>query len=88
MGILLWLAPAVVATVIAAGWVSWLGREGRGEVDPEVAAARLARALEKDFTPRYAAPAPAPQRGTGVAVRPARAADPHGTGAQRPRRAS
>ena len=72
--ILLWLVPPIVVTVVAMVWVTWLGREGRGEVDPDVAAARLAGALEQGLTPRYARrAAPAPHRSTGVAVRPSRA---------------
>jgi hypothetical protein len=45
--ILWWLAPPVVATVLAMLWVTWLGREGRGAVDPEVAARRLGRAMSR-----------------------------------------
>ena len=54
MEILWWLAPPVVATVLAMLWVSWLGREGRGEVDPEVAARRLGDAMARPtrVTPR------------------------------------
>jgi len=71
--ILWWLAPPVVATVLAMLWVSWLGREGRGEVDPEVAARRLEAAMAKPSrlptnAPRR--PAPVRERSTGVAVRP------------------
>jgi cytochrome c-type biogenesis protein CcmH/NrfF len=43
--ILLWLVPPAAVTVVAMLWVSWLGREGRGEVDREVAVRRLAQAL-------------------------------------------
>jgi hypothetical protein len=71
--ILWWLAPPVVATVLAMAWVSWLGREGRGEVDPEVAARRLARAMSRPsrVTPRPTpARTPAPgERSSGIAVR-------------------
>jgi hypothetical protein len=71
--ILWWLAPPVVATVLAMAWVSWLGREGRGEVDPEVAARRLDRAMSRPskVTPR-ATPSRAPrpgERSSGIAVR-------------------
>ena len=45
--ILWWLAPPVVATVLAMVWVSWLGREGRGEVDREVAVRRLGDAMSR-----------------------------------------
>jgi hypothetical protein len=72
--ILWWLAPPVVATALAMVWVSWLGREGRGEVDREVAVRRLADALAKPSRIRTpSVPAPAPRQGersNGVAVRP------------------
>jgi hypothetical protein len=75
--ILLWLVPPAVVTVVAMLWVSWLGREGRGEVDREVAVRRLGEALERPArTTRYAAPAPERDRSTGVAVRPSRATPP------------
>jgi hypothetical protein len=72
--ILLWLVPPAVVTVLAMGWVSWLGREGRGEVDREQAARRLARAMQKEH-PGAAGPRPvvvrdrSPDRSTGIAVR-------------------
>jgi hypothetical protein len=73
--ILLWLVPPAAVTVMAMVWVGWLGREGRGEVDREVAVRRLGEALEKQSkTPRYAAGNPARDRSTGIAVRPSRAA--------------
>lgn len=80
MQVLLWLVPSVVVTVFAMLWVAWLGREGRGEVDREVAVRRLATALEPDArtarrrrpAPGYAAPPPAADRSTGIAVRPSR----------------
>jgi hypothetical protein len=53
--ILLWLVPPAVVTVVAMLWVSWLGREGRGEVDPEVAVRRLAQALQKEHPPHAGA---------------------------------
>jgi hypothetical protein len=71
--ILWWLAPPVVATVLAMLWVSWLGREGRGEVDPDVAARRLGAAMAKPSRlPGGTAsrPIPSHERSTGVAVRP------------------
>lgn len=80
MEILLWLVPSVVVTVVAMLWVAWLGREGRGEVDREVAVRRLASALEPDPSrrrrpaPGYAAPRASRDRSTGVAVRPSRRA--------------
>ena len=79
MEILLWLVPSVVVTLVAMLWVAWLGREGRGEVDREVAVRRLASALEPDTkrrrrrpAPGYAAPPPERDRSTGIAVRPSR----------------
>jgi hypothetical protein len=74
--ILLWLVPPAVVTVVAALWVSWLGREGRGEVDPDVAVRRLAAAMERE-RPRHPVVRRAPQtpsrqpaeRPHGVAVR-------------------
>ncbi len=74
MGILLWLVPAVLVTVVAMLWVAWLGRAGRGEVDREVAVARLSKALQRDHQgmsrPRPTVPR---DRSTGIAVRPSRA---------------
>ena len=69
MEILLWLVPPVVVTVLAMVWVSWLGREGRGEVDPEVAVQRMAAALSRPQQ-TYVATARRRERSTGVAVRP------------------
>ena len=71
MEILLWLAPAVVVTVLAMVWVSWVGRDGRGEVDRDVAVERLGKALGKELpagTRRTSAPVR--DRSTGIAVRP------------------
>jgi hypothetical protein len=71
--ILWWLAPPVVATVLAMCWVSWLGRAGRGQIDPDVAARRLGDAMARPTrVSRAAAPRPTnpEERGTGVAVRP------------------
>lgn len=77
MEILWWLAPPAGVTVVAMIWVSWLGRENRGEVDPEVANARLAAAMEKDLPARRQAPPPRrPDRSTGIAVRPSRRPGP------------
>jgi hypothetical protein len=83
--ILLWLVPSAVVTVLAMLWVGWLGREGRGEVDREVAVRRIATALEpvgrgragrrgRRPAPGYAAPRPDRDRSSGVAVRPSRRA--------------
>ncbi|MEO9323481.1 hypothetical protein ABFT23_08330 [Nocardioides sp. C4-1] len=84
--VLLWLAPTVVVTVAAMLWVSWLGRQGRGEVDREVALRRMATVLEPTPTRRRwrrrrtpgAAPAVTARRdrSTGVAVRPSRPTRP------------
>jgi hypothetical protein len=71
--ILWWLAPPVVATVLAMLWVSWLGRAGRGRVDREVAVRRMGDAMAR---PTRASRRTSPgqerphERGTGVAVRP------------------
>ncbi|MCH1866516.1 hypothetical protein [Nocardioides sp. CFH 31398] len=73
MEILLWLVPSAVVTVLAMCWVSWFGREGRGEVDREVAVARMAQALRREHRGGYAVrPAPARDRSRGIAVRPSR----------------
>ncbi len=76
MEILLWLVPSAVVTLVAMVWVTWLGRESRGEVEPEVAAERMARALEKDHPARYAPRrgVPPPPASTGVVVRHTRRA--------------
>lgn len=71
MEILLWLAPALVVTLVAMAWVSWLGRDGRGEVDRDVAVERLARAMAKDHPTARSATAARPRdRSSGIAVRP------------------
>lgn len=74
MEILLWLVPTAAVTVVAMVWVAWLGREGRGEVDRDVAVQRLAGALQREhpatLTQRPVAPR---DRSTGIAVRPSRA---------------
>jgi len=76
--ILWWLAPPFVVTLLAMVWVSWLGREGRGEVSREVAVERLAKAMRKEH-PGARRPRPADtrprDRSTGIAVRPSRRAD-------------
>ena len=80
MEILLWLVPSAVVAVVAMLWVAWLGREGRGEIDREVAVRRLAGALEREPrrgrrpAPGYAAPQPERDRSSGIAVRPSRRA--------------
>ena len=71
MEILLWLVPALVVTCAAMVWVSWVGRDGHGEVDRDVAVERLGKALAKELpagTRRTSAPAR--DRSTGIAVRP------------------
>ena len=73
MEILWWLAPPVVATGLAMAWVSWLGREGRGQVDPDVAVRRLGDAMARPTRVSRAAarrPTSPEERGTGIAVRP------------------
>jgi hypothetical protein len=70
--ILLWLAPTVVATVVAMVWVSVLGREVDLEDRSDAAKARqqqrFAEAIQREH--RVAAPRRAPvERSTGVAVR-------------------
>lgn len=72
MEILWWLAPPVVLTVLAMVWVSWLGREGRGAVDRDVAVRRLGAAMARPLPARSRQPRPqagAADRSTGVAVR-------------------
>ena len=69
--ILLWLVPPAVATLLAMVWVTWLGREGRGEVDRDVAVRRMGEALQRPLPARrQAAPVARPrERSTGIAVR-------------------
>lgn len=83
--VLLWLLPTVVVTLVAMLWVSWAGREGRGEVDREVALRRMGRVLDPAprrgiarlrrtrRLPSYVVPARR-ERSTGLAVRPSRPA--------------
>lgn len=73
MEILWWLAPPAVATVLAMLWVAWLGREGRGEVDREVAVRRLGDAMAKPTRVHAGGrerPPAMHDRSSGVAVRP------------------
>ena len=82
MEILLWLVPSLLVTVGAMLWVTWLGREGRGEVDRDVAVQRLAKALSKEHpAPRTTTPERVRDRSTGIAVRPT--SRPEGTGSTR-----
>jgi hypothetical protein len=85
MEILWWLVPPIVVTLVAMAWVSWLGRESRGEIDRDEAVARLAKALEPGERRRFARPRPEVrvaleprprERSTGIAVRPSRASSP------------
>lgn len=74
LGILWWLAPPAVVTLVAMAWVTWAG-EKRGAVDPEVAAERMARALRKEHPgQKVASPGSSRRRdrSTGIAVRPSR----------------
>ena len=89
MEILLWLVPPAAVTVVAMLWVTWLGREGRGEVDREVAVRRLAQALQKD-PPAHTNTRPTPMRdrSTGIAVRPSRTAGAGHPSPGRPRRSA
>ena len=50
MEILLWLVPTGIVTLVAMLWVVWLGREGRGEVDRDVAVERLAAAMQREHS--------------------------------------
>lgn len=74
MHVLWWLAPPVIATLLAMAWVGWAGRQ-RDEVrrdDSPEAMARLQRALAK----------PTPHKGrpvASVAVEPT-----HGVAVRRP----
>ena len=77
MEILLWLAPAAVVTLAAMAWVAWLGREGRGEVDRDVAVSRLAAAMQREHAAAVRQRPVTPRdRSTGIAVRPSRAPRP------------
>jgi hypothetical protein len=71
--ILWWLVPSVAVTLGAMVWAAWMGREGRGEVDRDVAVERLAKAMARgDRVERRARPARVVDRSTGIAVRPTR----------------
>ena len=81
MEILLWLVPTAVVTVAAMVWVSWVGRDGHGEVDRDVAVERLGKALAKELpagTPAY----------VGSAHATAARASPYDPATGPPRRAS
>lgn len=82
MEILLWLVPSLLVMVAAMLWVTWLGREGRGEVDRDVAVERLAKALSREQpVRRTSTPERVRDRSTGIAVRPT--SRPEGTGSTR-----
>ena len=77
----MWLVPPVVISLVAMGWVSWLGRQGRHEVDREAAVRRLGEALSDERRARrptdgYAPRVPPRDRSSGVAVRPSRMNQP------------
>jgi len=82
--ILLWLVPSVVVAVVAMAWVGWTGRDGRGEVDRDVAVQRLAEAMGREHDHQRRTAPPARERSTGIAVRPSRSAGT--TGADGPPR--
>lgn len=86
--ILLWLVPPGAVTLLAMAWVTWLGREGRGEVDRDVAVRRLGEAMQKDLPQGYAVRSPGRDRSTGIAVRPSRAPRPAARSETRQRRVS
>jgi hypothetical protein len=67
--ILLWLVPPVVVTVLAMAWVSWVGREGRGQVDRDEAVRRIGAALDKERPTVRRTPRRPRERSTGVALR-------------------
>jgi len=78
--ILLWLVPPAIVTLLAMAWVSWLGREGRGEIDREEAVRRMSKALGKDHpATRRRRPVPERDRSTGIAVRPSARSSARGT---------
>ncbi|WP_239455695.1 hypothetical protein [Nocardioides gilvus] len=72
MEILWWLVPSVAVAVAAMVWVGWLGREGRGEVDRDVALTRLTKALEREYATPGRPDVRVRDRSTGIAVRPTR----------------
>ena len=73
--ILLWWLPPVLVTVVAMGWVGWLGRArpagpDRSEAAQERFAQAILRDLPDEVTRRASAPRQARDRSTGIAVRP------------------
>ncbi len=72
----MWLVPSLVVLIAAMTWVTWLGRDGRGEVDRDVAVARLGKALAKEHPTRVAPLRDQRRdRSSGIAVRPTQARD-------------
>lgn len=74
MEILLWLVPTAAVTVLAMLWATWAGRPQRADRDrSEAAYERFARAIEREHpTAGRPRPVSAPDRSTGIAVRPSR----------------
>ena len=84
MEILLWLVPTLVVTVVSMVWVWWIGRDGHGEIDRDVAVERLGKALAKELPAGVRRTAPtARDRSTGIAVRPSHGSAPTGEGTRR-----
>jgi hypothetical protein len=82
--ILLWLVPSAVVTLVAMAWVSWAGRDGRGEIDRDVAVERLGRAIAKELPAGARRTSPAARdRSTGIAVRPSHGAATRGDATRR-----
>lgn len=74
VAILLWLLPAVLATVAAMCWVAWVGRERPAGPDrSEAALTRFGEALGRPM-PEPTAVRHRPERSTGVAIRRDRSA--------------
>ncbi len=72
MQVLWWLVPPLLATAIAMGWVSWVGRERDDDRDQnsDEALARMQRALSRPPVRTAPAPTSRPLEPThGVAVR-------------------
>lgn len=73
MAILWWWLPAAVVTLLAIGWVTWYGRDGRGELDRDEAVKKMAEALAQQPPADRPTARPRPRdRSTGIAVRPTR----------------
>lgn len=79
MAILLWLLPAVIATVLAMCWVAFVGRErtalaDRSEAAQRQAQARFAEAIMRPMPEGQARRTRPHERSTGVAIRRDRSA--------------